>query len=118
MTYNGTMKIEDIEALALVNDNSDDAVGHRLEAARRAAGYQTAKALADAMGISYKTYHSQEAKGRPTRGTMNFLYKNHRIDYNFILNGDVYHLPGAVRDAIEMALLFLDMFEERSSNSD
>lgn len=104
MGYKFPMKIEDSEQLARRNDTSDEAVSLRMQAARHAAGYASGKALAEALNISYKTYHSQESKGRPSRETMIFLYKNHRIDFNFILNGDVFHLPGDVRVALERAL--------------
>lgn len=98
------MKIDDREKLFRLNDDSDEAVAMRLTAARRAAGYGSQKDLAKALGINYQTYHSQEKRGRPAPSTVRFLYRNHRIDFNFVYNGDFLQLPGDVQNALEAAL--------------
>lgn len=88
-----------------LNDDDDEAIGIRLKAARIAAGYVKQTDFAAALGIPYKTYHAQEKKGHPAVSTVRFLHRNHRIDFNFVYNGDFSQLPGDVRDALEMALL-------------
>lgn len=98
------MTIDTREALFRLNDYSDEAVALRLRAAREVAGYKGQTDLAEALGIKYQTYHSQEKRGRPTPATVRFLYKNHRIDFNFIYNGDFSQLPGDVQQALEAAL--------------
>ena len=87
-----------------LNDDDDEAIAIRLKAARIAAGYVKQTDFAAALGIPYKTYHAQEKKGHPAISTVRFLHRNHRIDFNFVYNGDFSQLPGDVRDALEMAL--------------
>ena len=87
-----------------LNQDDDAAIGIRLKAARIAAGYVKQTDFAAALGIPYKTYHAQEKKGHPAISTVRFLHRNHRIDFNFVYNGDFAQLPGDVRDALEMAL--------------
>lgn len=94
----------DRDELFLTNDGSDEAVGIRLRAARIAAGYHQQRDFSDALQIKYQTYHSQEKKGRPTASTVRFLYKKHRIDFNFVFNGDYSQLPGDVQTALESVL--------------
>ena len=86
------------------DDGSPDAIARRLKAARIAAGYQKQIDLANALGVSKTTYNSQEKTGRPAIGTIRFLYINHRIDFNFVFNGDYNHLPGDVQIALVEAL--------------
>ena len=92
------------EKIFRLNDDSDEAVAVRIKAARIAAGYVKQTDFATALGIPYKTYHAQEKKGHPAISTVRFLHKNHRIDFNFVYNGDFSQLPGDVRDALEAAL--------------
>lgn len=83
---------------------SEAAVAKRLRAARIVAGFDHAKDFAEALEIPYQTYYSQETKGRPSKQTVGWLYRNHRIDFNFVFFGDLFHLPGDVRTALETAL--------------
>lgn len=98
------MTIEEREKLFRLNDDSDEAVAMRLRAAREVAGYKRQRDFAEALEINYQTYHSQEKRGRPTASTVRFLYRNHRIDFNFVYNGDFLQLPGDVQLALEAAL--------------
>lgn len=86
------------------DDGSAEAVAIRLKAAREAAGYEKQIDLANALGVSKTTYNSQEKSGKPAIGTIRYLYINHRIDFNFVFNGDYNHLPGDVQTALEKAL--------------
>lgn len=98
------MTIEERELLFRLNDDTDEAVAMRLRAAREVAGYKGQKDFAKALDLNYQTYHSQEKRGRPTPSTVRYLYRNHRIDFNFIYNGDFLQLPGDVQQALEAAL--------------
>lgn len=85
-------------------DGSHEAIALRLRCARRAAGFVKQKQLADALGVSKTTYGHQEKQGKPPISTIRYLYLNHRIDFNFILNGDFAQLPGDVIASLETAL--------------
>ncbi len=102
------MRIEEREKLFRLNDDSDEAVRMRLRAARKVAGFERQRDFAEAMNLNYQTYHSQEKKGRPSPSTVRFLYRNHRIDFNFIYNGDFLQLHGDVQRALESALSSTD----------
>ncbi|WP_273691687.1 hypothetical protein [Ketogulonicigenium vulgare] len=58
------------------------------------------KDFAAMAGVNVTTYNTQEIKGTPSMAVMVYLYENHRIDFNFILNGDYITLPGDVQDAL------------------
>lgn len=98
------MTIEEREKLFRLNDDSDEAVAVRLRAAREVAGFKRQRDFAEALNLKYQTYHSQEKKGRPSPSTVRFLYRNHRVDFNFVYNGDFLQLPGDVQMALEAAL--------------
>lgn len=98
------MNIEEREKLFRLNDDSDEAVSMRLRAARIVAGYPRQKDFAEALDLNYKTYHAQESKGHPTPSTVRFLHRNHRIDFNFVYNGDFLQLNGDVQGALEAVL--------------
>jgi len=102
------MNIDEKESLARFRDTSHEAISTRLRAAWRAAGYATQKEFAAAIGISHTTYNSQETKGRPALQVLHFLYRNHKIDYNFILYGDFLQLAGNVQNALFEALRAAD----------
>ena len=102
------MTIEERTKLFRLNDGSDEAITRRLRAAREIAGFNRQKDFSEALEINYQTYHSQEKRGRPTHSTVRFLYRSHRIDFNFIYNGDFSQLPGDVQAALEKALCAAD----------
>lgn len=68
----------------------------------------TQKEFAAHVGLSPTTYNSQETKGSPSMKVMEYLYKNHRIDFNFVLYGDFLTLPGDVQTALFAALHAID----------
>ena len=98
------MNIEDKERLSRYRDTSGPAISARLVAARHAAGYPQQKAFAKTVGLKQTTYNSQEIKGCPTFDVMRHLYRNHRIDFNFIIHGDFVQLPSDVQTALFEAL--------------
>lgn len=97
------MDIDRKEALARHRDTSNEAIATRLRAARSLAGGTQAD-FAREVGIAPTTYNSQEMKGRPSLEILHHLYRNYRVDYNFILFGDFLQLPGDVQQALFLAL--------------
>lgn len=90
--------------LARLNDMGLEACAIRLRAALKVAGIQ-AKQLAAETGAS-KTVISNAMNGlnHPSRDVMKYFYRAHRIDFNFLMNGDFAQLPGDVQTAIFAAL--------------
>lgn len=106
------MNIDEKEALTLRAVTSSDAIARRLRAARMVAEPKQ-KEFAALVGLNPKTYNSQETKGAPSLKVMEYLYKNHRIDFNFVLYGDFLTLPGDVQTALFAALREIDSGEDK-----
>lgn len=100
---NDGMKIDEKEALARYRDTSSEAIAVRLRAARSLGGGNQAE-FAKEIGLAPTTYNSQETKGRPSLDVLHYLYRNYRVDYNFILYGDFLQLPGDVQNALFASL--------------
>lgn len=92
------MNVDDFTALARTNDMGLAATAIRLRAAFLATGLKQHSDFAKAAGIS-KTVLSNAMAGStyPNRDVMKYLYRAHRIDFNFIMNGDFSQLPGDVQ---------------------
>lgn len=92
------MNVDDFTARARTNDMGLAATAIRLRAAFLATGLAQHGDLARAAGIS-KTVLSNAMAGStyPNRDLMKYLYRAHRIDFNFIMNGDFSQLPGDVQ---------------------
>ena len=97
------MDIEQKEQLALTGDVSPEAIRRRMLAARRSIGMQQLY-VAKELGLKKTTFHSQESRGAPAIKTMRYYYRQHRIDFNFILHGDFAQLPQDVQDRLFGAL--------------
>lgn len=98
------MDYESKARLAHLHDMSLVACTIRLRAARYVTGL-AAKDLAATCGISKQTLSSAEnAACYPSREVMRFLYREHRIDFNFMMNGDFVQLPGDVQENLFPAL--------------
>jgi transcriptional regulator with XRE-family HTH domain len=92
------MDTEQKEALARINDMSLEATSLRLRAARLAAGFEVQKQFAKAVGIGESALNNAETgQNGPNLKVMGYLFRNHRIDFNFILNGNYSQLPGDVQ---------------------
>jgi DNA-binding XRE family transcriptional regulator len=98
------MDIEQKEQLALTGDISPEAIRTRLLAARKSIGMQQLE-VAKQLDLKKTTFHSQESRGAPGLKTMRYYYRQHRIDFNFILHGDFSQLPQDVQDRLFDALL-------------
>jgi transcriptional regulator with XRE-family HTH domain len=106
--YKGRMDIDQKERVALRGDMGLIATSKRLKAARLIAGYDVQKKFAKDCGVSITSYNNME-KGMsfPNREVMKFLYRGHRIDFNFIINGDFAQLPLDVEQKLFDELLKL-----------
>ena len=94
------MDIEEKEKLARLNDMGLEATAIRLRAARKIAR-MTQKGLAEACYVSKTVLNNAEmGLNAPNVKVMKYLYRAHRIDFNFLMNGDFAQLPGDVQIAI------------------
>ena len=98
------MNTAEKHALARYNDDSAEASGHRLKAARLSAGLSQ-EAFGKNAGVGRQAVNNAE-KGRsfPSRAMMHYLFSEHRIDYNFMIIGHYAQLPGDVQDRLFAAL--------------
>lgn len=97
------MEIDEKIRLSRQGDISPDAIRIRLVAARKSVG-KAQNEVAKALGIKNTTYNSQETRGAPSISTMRYYYRQHRIDFNFVLHGDFAQLPSDVQDRLFAAL--------------
>lgn len=98
------MDIDQKEKLARINDMGIEACAVRLRAARFSIE-MAQQELANAAGVSKTVLNNAEAGLTfPGREVMKYLYRAHRIDFNFLMNGDFAQLPGDVQDALFPAL--------------
>lgn len=104
------MNIDEKEALTQRSIVSSEAISRRLKAARMVAEPKQ-KEFAAQVGLNPTTYNSQETKGAPSIKVMEYLYRNHRIDFNFVLYGDFLTLPGDVQAALFSTLREIDSGE-------
>lgn len=95
------MDIDTKERLAHVNDMGIEASAIRLHASRLTTPHVQQKDFADACGISKTSYNNME-KGLqfPNRAVMLYLFRAHRIDFNFLMNGSFSQLPQDVQDGL------------------
>ena len=96
------MDIETKQKLAMTGDMSQMACAIRLRAARYVAMPDAqGKDFAEAVGISKSGLTTMEKGNQyPNRNVMKYLYRGHRIDFNFMMNGDFAQLPQDVQDAL------------------
>ena len=89
-----------IDAIFQVGDMGLEATGRRIRIARRALSLSQVD-LALHAGIGRTTLTNTEKGAQfPSRELMKYLYRQHRVDFNFILNGDHAQLPFDVRAAL------------------
>lgn len=99
------MDIDSKTRLAYQNDMGLEACAIRLRAAYHVSGLKTHKELAAACGIT-KTVLSNAMNGLtyPNRDVLSYLYRAHRIDFNFMMIGLFAQLPGDVQSELFPAL--------------
>jgi DNA-binding XRE family transcriptional regulator len=94
------MDINEKSAAALQGDMSLRACAIRLMAARLVTGFNQ-QDFAAASGVKKTTYNNMETgRAYPSRDVMRYLFRGHRIDFNFMLHGDFAQLPSDVQDQL------------------
>ena len=88
------------DKLALRGNDSKEASAKRVKAARFVTGLNQLQ-FGKAAGISKAAVSNiEKTLSFPTRPLMQFLFRDHRIDFNFMINGDYAQLPSDVQDAL------------------
>lgn len=112
------MDIEEKERLARLNDMGLEALAIRLRAARLTTGLSQ-KDLAEKAGVSNTVLNNAEqGVTAPNTLVMRYLYRAHRIDFNFLLNGNFSQLPADVQDRLFVQLEVATSEWDRRERSD
>ena len=113
------MDIDSKTRLAYQHDMGLEACAVRLRAAFHVTGLKTHKQLAEACGIK-KTALSNAMNGLtyPNRNVLSYLYRAHRIDFNFMMIGLFAQLPGDVQAHLFPALELAKHEWDQKENSD
>lgn len=106
------MDYEDKRRLARTGDFSLSAAAVRLRAARAVAGISQEE-LGRHGGVK-KAAMSNAEKGSAyaNRATLAYLFREHRIDFNFMIHGDFVQLPGDIQDRLFDALALIERGED------
>ena len=93
------------EQLSLHGTMALSAFAIRLRASRMVAEVDQ-KTVAESVGIQNTAYSNMERGiSYPSRDVMKYFYRNHRIDFNFLMYGEFAQLPGDVQDRLFHALV-------------
>lgn len=76
----------------------------RLRAARYVAKLESQDFAKEVVVTKAAVSNAEAALSFPSRDMMRYLYRAHRVDFNFLLNGDFVQLPGDVQDQLFPAL--------------
>lgn len=110
------MNFEQKERLACTGDGSKEAASKRLKAARLAIG-QSQQQLGENGGVKTAAINNSE-RGRsfPGRSVMMYLFREHRIDFNFLIAGEYSQLPQDVQDRLFQHLADEESGQDQSTN--
>lgn len=99
------MDIAEKSRLSRIYDTGIVAAAIRLRAARLACNLSQAE-VARALGLPRTTNinNMENAVTFPNRDIMEYYFREHRIDYNFLMAGAYSQLPGDVQDRLFPAL--------------
>lgn len=99
------MNSDQKQRLAHTGDIGIVACAIRLRAARIAVGLSQLQ-LAHSLGLKRTTNISnmEQALTYPNRELMSYFWREHRIDFNFLMSGQYAQLPGDVQDLLFPAL--------------
>lgn len=90
--------------LARTGDTSKEAAGLRLRAARTSVGLSQLQ-LGQVIRKGKSAINNMEmARSFPSLDVMSYLFREHRIDFNFVIAGEYAQLPGDVQDRLFLAL--------------
>jgi transcriptional regulator with XRE-family HTH domain len=110
------MNYDEKSLLARTGDTSKKAAALRLRAARLAIGLSQAE-LGEAAKITKAAINNAEAAlSHPSRNVLIKLYREHRIDLNFMVCGEFSQLPGDVQDRLFETLSKLNSAEGRKQD--
>lgn len=103
--YEMSMNTEQKQALARTGDLSIVACAIRLKAARLMSG-QSQMEVARHLGLKRTTNISnmELALSHPNREIMSYFFREHRVDFNFLMSGHYAQLPGDVQERLFPAL--------------
>ena len=102
------MNINEKERLARRHDHSMPACAARVAAALIVTGMKQ-KEVAKEAGVGEAAIsNAKKALNYPTMPLMKWLYRGHRIDFNFLMAGEFAQLPADVQDRLFAALQRLD----------
>jgi transcriptional regulator with XRE-family HTH domain len=101
------MDYRDMERLALRNRADKAAAGWRLLAARTCVGMSQDQVGAIIGKGKAAVSHMENGRAYPHRAVLLFFYRQHRIDFNFFMNGDFAQLPADVQDRLFAAIASL-----------
>jgi transcriptional regulator with XRE-family HTH domain len=102
--YPGGMEADRRDRLAHTGDTGLEAVAIRLRAARDLAGAQQAE-IATEIGTKKGTISNAEnGLNYPSVALMRYYYRMHRLDFNFLMNGDWAQLPASMQERLFAAL--------------
>lgn len=94
------MEESEKNALTLKHDESSQAAGVRLRAARFYVDLGQLE-LGKAAGVTKSAISNCErGDSYPSRKLMRYFYRNHRIDYNYFIDGEWIDLPGSVQEKL------------------
>lgn len=114
------MDIETKERLARLGDMSKEAIARRLVAARKSTGMgpdQLARHMGEGM-TKQKVRNAEKADNYPSNAFMRYFFRQHRIDFNFLIHGDFAQLPADVQDRLFEQLEALEREADRTEDSD
>lgn len=102
--YTDGMQVLENERLAMRNDMGLEACAIRLRAARLYTGLNQIE-ICNQIGVKKTTYNNMEqALSFPSREVMRWFYRTHRLDFNFLMNGDFAQLPADIHAPLFDAL--------------
>jgi transcriptional regulator with XRE-family HTH domain len=106
------MDINEKERLARRHDDSLKACAARLSAALATTGMKQ-KLIAQEVGIGEAAIsNAKSGLNYPKMPIMRWLYRGHRIDFNFLMAGEFSQLPLDVQDRLFAALKEQDVVHE------
>lgn len=106
------MDINEKERLARRHDSSKAACAARLSAAVASTGIKQKQIAIEASIGEAVISNAKKGLNYPTMPIMRWLYRGHRIDFNFLMSGEFSQLPADVQDRLFDALQRLDVENE------
>lgn len=118
LVYDWSMDLHIKETLARKGDMGIVACAIRLTAARMTTGLAQKDLASEAEVGKTALNNAERALTYPSREVMVYLFRAHRIDFNFILHGDFAQLPGDVQAKLFPALEAATNEWDRKAGSD